>query len=297
LVGLAVLFGVLAGPLLAAEERNWVGEIGTEASYRDNFFFRADQGETPPPSATLATVFANGEVVLGDKPGQWMLCGAMSGNFTNDIENANYGTAEVGVEYKRRKTRGSIDLGYTPNRIFSEEADGTFFDLGGFGLGLRQYFGRGFWFGAEYEAKNWIFDPAEADRDAISQEIGAALRVPLGRRAGLRFFGATGTKEANSPDYDWDGDEYGLALEWSVSSKVNLFLRAKQRERDYPNAPVEDRNFERNDAVLDALMNLKVRVGPHWGLGFRAEYRDAESTRIDRNYDASLVGFGMFFVL
>jgi hypothetical protein len=283
--------------VVAGGDRNWIAEIGTEASHRDNFFFRGDQTGTPPPSANFATIFGSGEVEIDAGKNRWTLGAALSGNFTKDIENADYGTADFGAEFKRRKTRGSFELTYAPNRIFSEESDGTFFNLAGATIGLRQSFGRGFWFGLAYEATDWRFDPAESDRDALSQEIEAALRFPLGRRAGLRIFGKTAQKDANSPDYDWEGTAYGLALELNPGRRVNLFARVKRRDRDYINAPITDDNFERSDETLDGLINLRVLVGKSWGLGLRAEYRNAESTRPDRNYDAGQIGIGMFFVL
>ena len=115
--------------------------------------------------------------------------------------------------------------------------------------------------------------------------------------AGMRLFGEVGEKDAVSPDYDWEGQAYGIAFEWNPSDRFSMFARVKRRDRDYFNAPSTDSNFERSDEALLGLLNMRLRVGRSWGLGAKVEYRDATSTRPDRNYDAGQVGVGMFFLL
>lgn len=278
-------------------DKNWQAEVGTVVSHRDNFFFRADDGGTPAPSATLTTIYANAEVELDSGKSRWTLGGEAAGSFTDDIDNADYQTAGLEVEYKRHKTRGSIGLGYLPNRIYSEEADGVFFDLTALELGIRRDLKPGMWLGLEYGRDDWSFDPSESDRDATSEEISLALRVPLGSRVGVRLFALAGQKDANAPDYDWDGYGYGLALEWNPSERVSLFARAKARERDYENAPAGDNNFDRSDTIVDGLINLQIRIGKLWGLRLMGRHRNGESTRVDRNYDANEAGFALFFAL
>ena len=100
-------FGVL--PALAGDDKNWFAEIGTEVSHRDNFFFRAEQDGITAPSATLTTLFGSGEVELDAGENSWTFGGAVSGTTTNDIEDADYGTADAAVEFKRRNTRGLLE--------------------------------------------------------------------------------------------------------------------------------------------------------------------------------------------
>lgn len=297
IIGTLAVTLLAAAPVRAEGDKSWSVELGTEVSHRDNFFFRSPDGELPAPSATVTTLFGSGAVELDTGRNRWTLDGTLARSMTNDVENADYGTAEAGIELRRGSTRGYFELAYTPNRIFSEEADGAFFDLTGAALGMRQGFGRGFWVGVELAAKDWSFDAIDSGRDASSREIEAALRLPLGRRAGFRLLGEIGEKDADSPDYDWEGSAYGFALEWNPGERFSLFTRVKRRERDYINAPVTDTNFDRRDEVLLGLINMRVRVGRRWGLALSGEFRDAESTRTDRNYDASRVGGGIFFSL
>jgi hypothetical protein len=270
-LGLVILIPGVASA--GSDDKNWEAEVGTVVSHRDNFFFRADDQGVPPPSATLTTIYANGEVELDAGKSRWTLGGEAAGSFTSDIDNADYQTAGFQVEYN------------------------VFFDLTGLELGIRRDLKPGMWLGLEYGRDDWSFDPSESDRDATSDEISLAFRVPLSPRVGLRIFALTGQKDANAPDYDWDGYGYGLALEWNPSERISLFTRAKARERDYQNAPVDDNNFERSDTIVDGLLNLQIRIGKVWGLRLMGRHRNGESTRVDRNYDANEAGFALFFAL
>ncbi len=164
-------------------------------------------------------------------------------------------------------------------------------------LGVRQYFKPGFWAGLEYSLDDWSFEPGESARNAISHEVGGALRFPIARTAGIRAFAMIMRKDAEGPEYDWDGYGFGLALEWSPEERVNIFARVRLRDRDYPNAPPGDDNDQRSDTILNGLVNVSWRVGKIWGLQFAGRYKDGESTRPDRNYTAPEAGFGLFFIL
>ena len=55
-----------------------------------------------------------------------------------------------------------------------------------------------------------------------------------------------------------------------------------------------DSNFDRDDDIFEALVDARWMIGNDWGLRGQLEYRDAESTRQDRNYDATAVTGGAF---
>jgi len=294
---LTTLAALFVPTVLAGDRKNWEAEVGTRVVHTDNFFFRAEDPTNPPPSATISTLYATGEVELDSGRGAWILGGQAAGSYTTDIPDANYSTVEASVGYKRGRTRVTLAYAYLPNRVYSEEAEGIFYDLDGLALAVRQVLARGLWAEVEYNVEQWRFDPVEALRDARSDELVGTLRVPLGSRVGVRFFGVGMRKAADSPDYDWTGYGYGLALEWTASPKFNLYARGRQREREYGNAATGDSNFERSDSILDALLNLRWNVGKSIGLGLAGNYRRGESTREDRNYDASQAGFSVYFVL
>ncbi len=277
-------------------DEHWSFELGVMLGRHDNYFFRGDGPGSPAPSAGLLIVDFEGEASVDAGRGDLTFLFEAGGLITNDIDGADNGRGGAGIEYSRGGTRYSGTYYMNPNRIFSEDGQGTFFDLSGYEVEVRQKFGRGFWVGAAFESDDWEFDPSESDRDADSREISATLRVPLGGRAGVRATVLTEEKDARSPDHDWSGDGFALALELRPVERVQVFARYKRRERSYDHAPPTDSNFRRDDTIEDMLLNVRVLVGDRWGIRVQDSYRRGESTRADRNYDANQIAAGVFFV-
>ena len=73
-----------------------------------------------------------------------------------------------------------------------------------------------------------------------------------------------------------------------------MFGRARWRDREYEDALPGDSNFGRDDDIFEALVDARWMMGKDWGLRGQLEYRDAESTRQDRNYDSMAVTAGAF---
>ncbi len=273
---------------LAADHEDakpWQAEIGASVGHHNNFFFRGDTA-TSSPSSTLTRVYTSGEREVQAGSIDWTLFGGAAATFASGVSDADTQEVELGVRGRWSRIRVSLEGMYQPNLLFSEEGVGTFYDHSGVTLGIRAELPSSMWLGAEYERSRWDFDSADAARDADGDALTATFRFPLGDRAALRLIGIYAKKDARGPENSWNSSGYGAALELSPSDRWSVFARVRSREREYQDAVIGDTNFGRDDTVVDALVNTRVRIGEHWGLGGQVEYRDGESTRSDRNYDA-----------
>jgi hypothetical protein len=286
----------------ADEDQGWSVELGTKVTYHDNFFYRSDDDEAGAPSATFYSLYTSGEYLAEVGKGELTFLFDAAGMVTEHISGADRAEGGVGLEYKRKRTRVSGGYDYQPNRLYSESptdvetGDEIFYDLQAAHVQLRQKLTRGgIWVGAKAELQDWSFDPQEDARDADAVKLKGTIRFPLGTKVGLRASYLYETKDADSDEYDWDADGYEVALEINPHERVSLFLRYKDRDRDYEDAPADDNNFEREDSIQDLLLNLRVRLGESWGLQLENFYRDGESTREDRNYDANRTALGFFY--
>jgi predicted porin len=288
-VSLFLVTAAQAGPV-----DDWEVEAGMQAGYHDNFFYRGEGQDAP--SENLYSLYSMGELRVDPGPGKLSLSYRATAIATTQIEGSDYQDYSLGAGYKLGMTKLKAEYGYTPNRVFAEDGDGVFFDQQRRALEVRQGIISGLWVGGEYVYKRQDFDPVKADRDARVRGLSGTLRIPLGNRVGIRGTVFRETKEATGPEYDWEGRGYAVGLEVNPTRRLNLFLRYKNRDRDYEDAPPTDSNFEREDSTQDYLLNVRWQAGRHWGISVEDFYRDGESTRPDRNYDGNRVT-GSFFMV
>lgn len=281
---------VLAAAAAAdSDDEAWQAEVGVGVTHHDNFFFRRESDTTLAPSATLTRAYVSGEREFDAGRRDWALFGSAAATFVSGVSDADSQELRLGGRTSWGDTRASIEVTYLPNLLYSEEAVGTFYDRSGVALELRHAFRDGVWIAAEFEQTRWEFDQLEQGRDADVPEVTATIRFPLGPDAALRLFGSWAEKDARAPDNSWNSMGYGVAVELTPAARWNVFARVRVREREYRDAPVGDANFGRDDTILDGLINARVRIGERWGLSGQVEYRNGDSTRLDRNYDATML--------
>ncbi len=299
---MALLLSALlsAAPLPADTIEEWEVEVGTTAGHHDNFLYRGEDDDRP--AENLYTLYGQAEVDLDGGPGDFLFSLRAAGIGTTEIEGSDYQDYSAGAGYKIKSTRILGEYRRTPGRVFDESGQTSltgppepiFFDWDSRSGEIRQGLKPGLWIGAEYAYETWKFDLAEADRDATVRGVTGTIRIPIGRRLGVKAAGTTERKDAAAPEHDWDGRGYTLALELSTESRFSLLARYGYRTREYENAPSTESNFGREDELQQYLVSLRVVVGDHWGVIAEDSYRDNESTREDRIYTGNHWSAGFF---
>ena len=288
---------VLALPAAAnadSASRDWEAEVGTVIKHHDNFFMTGDAATQPQRSALVSTVYAQGERAFKSGPRRWDLEGGVEASFNYDISDADTQVFWVGAQTRFNATRAGLELSYEPNRIYSEDGDGTFFDETALSLTVRHEFSPTLSGELEYERQRDEFGSDEPGKDADVNKLSGTVRFVIHPQAAVRLFALWADKDARDGARSWSATGFGTALEWSPAERWSVFARARLRDREYDHALPGDRNFERDDTILDALVSARFQVGKDWGVGGQLEYRDAESTRLVRNYDAVAVSFNAF---
>lgn len=274
--------------------RDWEAEVGTALKSYDNFFMTGDEATQRQESALVSTVYAQGERTFKDGPRRWDLEGGVEASFNYDISDADTQRYWIGAQTRFNATRAGIGFSYEPNRIYSEDGDGTFFDKSALTLSVRQEVTPTLTGQLEYKHQSDDFDRDARSRDADIDELSGMVRFVVHPQVAIRLLAMWADKEARDEARSWSGTGFGTALEWSPAERWSVFARARLRNREYDDALPGDSNFKRDDDIFDALVNVRFQAGRDWGVGGELEYRDAESTRIDRNYDAVVVSLSVF---
>ena len=291
---LCLLTALVGAGSAAAEDPYWTVELGLLPGHHNNFFFRGP--ETVAPSSDLLTAYVEAEHEREVGKGDLTLLFAGIFDFVRDIPDADYRTFSTGVEYKRGPTKFSFELERMINRLFSEQGDASFFDQDSFDFWVRRSFGRRVWLRARVQLEEQDFDPVDNDRDADVTKLYGTLRVGLSDTFALRGSLLFEERDARGPENSRTGTGWSLAVEAQPSPRTNLFIRFRERQRDYEDAPPGERNFGRMDTVTDVTLNLRLQVTDSWGVQLRDSYREGESTRPDRNFDGNSVSVGIFYV-
>lgn len=274
--------------------RDWEAEVGTALKSYDNFFMTGDASTQPQRSALVSTVYAHGERAFKDGARRWDLEGGVEASFNYDISDANTQLFWIGGQTRFNATRAGIELSHEPNRIYSEDGDGTFFDKTALTLSVRHEYSPTLSGELEYERQRDEFGSDEPGKDADVNELSGTLRFVVHPQAAIRLFAMWAEKDARDGARSWSATGFGSALEWSPAERWSVFARARLRDREYDDALPGDSNFERDDTIFDALVNARFQAGKDWGVGGQLEYRDAESSRLDRNYDAVTVSLSAY---
>jgi hypothetical protein len=268
------------------DSRDWKAEIGTGLTSYDNFFMTGDASTQRQRSALVSTVYATSERAFRDGPRRWDLEGGIEAAFNFDISDANTQLYWIGAQTRFNSTRAGVRVSYQPNKIYSEDGEGTFFDETALALNLRHEFNSSWTGQIEYGRQRDDFGGADPGKDADVNDLSGTLRFVVSPRAAVRLLVMWSDKDARDDARSWTATGFGAALEWSPAEHWSVFARARLRDREYGDALPDERNFERDDTIFDALVNARYQVGRNWSIGGQLEYRDAESTRLDRNYDA-----------
>lgn len=271
------------------DSRDWSAEVGTGLTSHDNFFMTGDASTQPQRSALVSTVYAQAERAFTDAPRRWDLEGGLEASFNFDISDADTQLYWIGAETRFDATRVGMRVSYQPNRIYSEDGDGTFFDESALVLGVRHEWNSRWTGEIEYERQRDDFGRADPDKNADVNDLSGTLRFVVNPQIAIRLFAMWSEKDARDSARSWSASGWGSALEWSPAQRWSVFARARLRDREYGDALLDDSNFGRDDKILDALVNARFQIGRDWSVGGQLEYRDAESTRLDRNYDALTV--------
>ena len=296
IVVLLVVVSFMLSPATNAdsESREWEAELGADLKSYDNFFMTGDEASQPQKSALVSTVYAQGERTFKDGSRRWDLEGGVEASFNYDISDADTQLFFIGGQTRFNATRVGLEFSYEPNRIFSEDGDGTYFDETALTLSVSREFNATLSGELEYERQRDEFGSDEPGKDADVNALVGTARFAFHSQAAIRLFAMWADKDARDMARSWSATGFGTALEWSPTERWSLFARARLRDREYDDALLGDSNFERDDTILDALVSARFQVGENWGVGGQLEYRDAESTRLDRNYDAVSVSLSAF---
>jgi hypothetical protein len=274
--------------------RDWEAEVGTTLKSYDNFFMTGDEATQRQESALVSTVYAQGQRTFKDGTRRWELEGGVEASFNYDISDADTQLYWIGAQTRLDSTRAGMELSYQPNRIFSEDGDGTFFDQTELTLSVRHEF-TPIWTGQlEYARQRDEFESFARGRDADVDELSGMVRVVVHPKVALRLLAMWAQKDARDDARSWSATGFGTAIEWSPAERWSVFARARLRDREYDDALPGESNFQRDDDIFDALVSARFQAGLDWGIGGELEYRDAESTRLDRNYDAVAVSLRAF---
>ena len=274
--------------------RDWEAEVGTALKSYDNFFMTGDASTQRQRSALVSTVYAQGKRAFKDGPRRWDLEGGVEASFNHDISDADTRLFWVGAQTRFNATRAGLEISHEPNRIFSEDGDGAFFDETALTLSARHEFNPTLSGMLEYERQRDEFGSDEPGKDADVNELSVTVRFVVHPQAAIRLLAMWADKDARDGARSWSATGFGTALEWRPAERWSVFARVRLRDREYDDALPGDSNFERDDTIFDALVNARFQAGKDWGFGGQLEYRDAESTRLDRNYDAVSVSVSAF---
>ncbi len=294
---LAALGAILMMPAAADAQsgsQDWEAEVGTGLGYHDNFFMTGDKSTQKQQSALVASVYATGERVLKHGDRRWDLSGGAEAYFNNDISGANSQSFWGGAETRFDRARAGVGLTYEPNKIYSEEGNGVFQDEASLSLFGRYEISPTMSASLEYRRKRQDFDTVERGRDADIDELTGMFRLVLTDETAMRAFAIWSEKDARDDSSSWSAIGVGLALEWSPADQWRVFSRVRVRDREYEDAPLGTSNYDRDDTIIDGLINARVIMGTNWGLDGQLEYRDADSSRDDRNYDAMAIYLNAF---
>lgn len=279
----------------SVEEPEWHGEIGFQTRYEDNYFHRDDDNVTS--DETFFTLYGEGEAAFEVGPGDLELSAGASGAFARDLDAADHQVYDVGVGYKLGGTRVLTEYTHIENKVFGEEDDSSFFDIDSGEIELRQSFSEDFSGRASVDIGRWDFTPPDNDRDAMQYKFQAMLRWAAFPWLAFRTSGLWAIKRAERSRFDWKGPGVGVAAELKPLEDVNLFVRYRRRWREYDGGRIGDSNFRRDDTIDDVSANVRWHVTDLVGLQLGGSYRNGDSDRRDRNYDASSVFGGVFMEL
>lgn len=298
---------VIWAPLAAmGEEKSWSAEVRVFPGHNNNFFSRGE--ERTGVGTDLLTVYGEGEIEHEVGKGTVEAFLRAQPIFALDIDDADHQRFTLGTEYKRHRNRISGEVFTNPDRLalFEFQDRAVFYDIQGYEIGVRRILRPGVWVEVEYEAESWDYEEIEDQRDADKESVGATVRFPLARRLGVRASLFQDTKDATAPDLDWDGVGFSVRLDSRPYEELGLSFRYKRSDREYEDAPEDDRNFMREDTIEVFTVGVRwslgnrwltrnrLLAGERWGLQVQDRYRTGDSTRRDRNFSSNLIQAGFY---
>lgn len=290
----AAVLAIVAAPL-SADERDWELDAHLMAGHHDNFFFRGPGASAPETDLQQISLEYEHEKDLGAADLVFELRAV--GTMVSDIDDADHEAYYGGLRYEIGAARWYGQYSLAMNRLFSEEGEPTFFDGNSFEGGLRYSLSNRTWLRGELEVEEWDFDPAEDDRDSDVLKLSATLRHGFTDKVAVRAAALWEDRDAREPKNNRTGTGWSLAFELKPARRIDAFLRYRSRDRDYEDAPADEKNFGRRDTVVDIVGNLRWWIGETWGVRLEDHYRTGDSTRLDRNFDGNKWMAGLFLSL
>ncbi len=312
---------ILASPMAMGQDRPWSAEVGLSLGHNNNFFSRGT--DKPRVSSDILNIYGAAE--LERRVGRGKVKAFLRGEalFAPDIDDGDHQRLDLGGQYKRGRNRFTAGFFTNPDRLsfFEQQQRAAFYDIQGYEINVRRDLGRGIWVRVAYESETWDWEEIENDRDADKESVGATVRFPLGERSGIRGSLFSETKDANSPDFNREGWGFAVRFDRRLHRNLRLAARYKRSERDYKDAPEEDRNFRREDTIEELRVRIRWslggtslvqdeepegggrrlgfkwwRTGERWGVQLFDSYRTGDSSRPDRNFSRNRIEAGVFFV-
>ena len=292
----------------AGDEKSWSAEVGLSPGHNNNFFSRGS--DKPRESSDILNIYGAAEIERQAGKGEVEVSLRAGAIFASDIDDADHQRLDLGVQYKRGRNRITAGWFTNPDRLsfFEEQQRATNYDIQGYEINVRRNLRPGIWVRVAYESETWDWEEIENDRDADKETVSATVRFPVGKRSGIRASLFSETKDANAPDFNRDGEGFSVRLDTRLRKDLRLATRYKRSERDYEDAPEDDRNFMREDTIEEFMFRVRWSLGERWlarnrrlagerwGVQLLGSYRTGDSTREDRNFSRSRIEAGVYFV-
>lgn len=220
---------------------------------------------------------------------------SVGGHVQQQFANANYLWYGLGTNVRRGATVFTLDAEYIPQRNkfpADPEEGGAFHRWQGI-AGVRRTLGTRLKLRVEGTFDHEVFaDSVNRLRDARGRELFAQLVFSPVKTLDLRVEGSIAHDRTESIKYRKDSRWLGAGLvRTSHGWRSDLAVRSGTRR--YDEAVLGNSNFKRRDQWLELRARVTRELKPGLVAAIGATFTDQTSSRIDRNYDAHQVSFGL----
>lgn len=219
----------------------------------------------------------------------------VGGHVQQQFANANYHWYTLGTNVRSGATTVTFDAEYIPQRNkfpADPEEGGAFHRWQGI-LGVRRTLGARAKMRVEGTLDHEVFaDSVNRLRDARGRELFAQFVFSPVKTLDLRVEGSVVGDRTQSIKYRKGSRWLGAGL-LRTSGAWRSDLSVRSGTRRYDEAVLGDSNFRRRDQWLELRARVTRELKPGLVAAIGASFTDQTSSRIDRNYDAHQVSFGL----